>query len=648
MPAAPFRRPCALLLLLPALAGPAHAQQSSDVMQLVRADRWTEADAAAAQEPDPVARKLVLYYRLLAPAAATAAEIGRFIADSPDWPLQGTLARRRDEALAADADDNDAAQQCDQGAADSAAGFGRCAAAYSALDRPSEAVAFSRRAWIALPSDPATEQAFLSHWNVAIGRAEQYQRFDRLAWSDTAAATRQALRLDPLDRARAEARLALRRDDARALALVAALPATDRAEPVLVLEQARYLRRASQDADALQLWITAGGVAERAAAVDRLPAFWDERNILARHRLRDGDPQGAYALAAGHAQRATEQVAEAEFLAGFIALRKLNDRVAATRHFRTLADISKAAITQGRAHYWLARAAGGEAARREYELAAAFPNTFYGQLAALALGDSASGLAARITGQHDPGWDASQALGFAGRELARAGAYLVSWGDPHRAQAFLLRLADVTPDAADRSMAARLAVGFAMPETAVAVARKAGRDGVVLLDTGWPQAVELTPKLAVDPALALGIIRQESSFDTTTVSPVGARGLMQLMPGTASLVAKQLGLRGALSLTEDAATNIELGTTYLHGLLDDFANCTPLAVAAYNAGPSRVNEWLISNGDPRGGSVDMLDWIEQIPFGETRNYVQRVTENQVVYQAKRGELTAHPLAQWLR
>ena len=646
MRAAPIRPVVALLLF--AFAAPAGAQDS-DVMAAVRADRWADAQAAVIGVPDPAAGKLVTYYRLLAPGAASASEIGQFIADSPDWPMQATLAKRRDEALATDSDDAAAARQCDQGAAISAAGLGRCAEAYSALGRSADATGFARRAWIALPPDPPRETLLLGRWAPVLGRAEQWQRFDRLAWSDTAGAAGQVPRLDPADRSAAAARLALRRDDTGALALVAALAPAEQSDPALVLEEARYLRRATLDADALTLWTDAGFAAERATPADRLAAFWDERNILARHRLRDGDAQGAYALAADDAQTAPEQVADANFLAGFIALRKLDDRARAARHFQRLADGSKAAITQGRAHFWLARAAATEdGAKRDYLAAAAYPNTFYGQLAALALGEGPAGLAARITAHQDPGWNEAQALAFAGRELARAGAYLVSWGEPRRAIAFLLRLTEIAPDPADRAMAARLAAGFGMPETAIAIARRAGRDGVVLLDAGWPQAADIPQGAGVEPALALGIIRQESSFDSTTVSPVGAQGLMQLMPETAAQTAKLLGLRRLPSLTGDPAVNVQLGTAYLHELLDQFDGCTPLAVAAYNAGPGRVNEWLASNGDPRGGGIEMIDWIEQIPFGETRNYVQRVIENEVIYRAKRGDAAPHPLAQWLR
>ena len=641
-----FWRPSLLLALL--LAGPARAD--GGIMAAIRGDRWDDAARLAAADPDPVAGKLVTFYRLLAPGQATAAEIDRFRADSPDWPLQGTLLRRRDEALAQEPDDATAASLCAADQVAAARALERCAAAFAAIGKPAEPAA--RAAWIALPPDPAEEAGFLARWNAALDRATQSARFDRLAWAGDpgGGATRQAGRLDAADRPRAAAWLALLHDDPQAIALVEALPAADRAAPGLMLAEARYFRRADLDAEALKLWLTTGAAAERAADAAHRTAFWDERDRLARRRLRDGDAEGAYALADGAAQTAPEQVADAAFLAGFIALRKLDDRGRAAPHFARLAAISGAAITQARAHFWLARASTDEAAaRREYALAAAWPSTFYGQLAALALGGGPGGLVQRIATTHDPAWDPPQALAFAGRELARAGAYLVSWDERQRAQAFLLRMSDIAPDRVDRAIAARLAGGFGMPETEIGIARRAGREGLVLLDTGWPQAAALPAGSGVEAALVLGIIRQESSFDPATVSPAGALGLMQLLPGTAEQVARQTGERLPLpSLTADTGVNLRLGTAYLRGLLAQYDGCTPLAVAAYNAGPTRVGQWLGEIGDPRLPGIEMLDWIELIPFGETRNYVQRVIENEEAYRAHSGVVAPHPLAQWLR
>jgi soluble lytic murein transglycosylase len=634
-------------LLLPAL--PARAQ---DVIGAIRANRWSDAQQAAAAYPDPVAAKLVTFYRLLAPNAASFAEIDAFMSRSPDWPMQSLLARRRDEALANDPDDGAVAGFCLKTRPVLSHALQRCAEALANTNHADQAAEFARAAWVTGPTDPQAETEFMQRWGSVLSPADQWRRFDYLAWSDTASATRQVERLDPADKPKAQARLALRRDDPNALTLVEALPAADQNAPAMMLERARWLRRANRDDEALALWTSVGQQAERAAPSSHLAAFWSERNLLARRRLQTEDAAGAYALADGHAQRAPEQVADAEFLAGFIALRMLNDPAAAARHFHKLAAVSKAAITQGRAHYWLARAAAARgdtaAAKAEYSAAAVWITTYYGQLAAIALGDDPARLNARLLSVREPRWDRQQALNFAGRETTRAAALLVAWGDPHRARAFLLRLEELTPDNADKALDARLADGLGMPDQSVAIARRAGLDALMLPDTGWPMPVTVADG-TVPPAVGLGIMRQESSFDISAVSPSGARGLMQLMPGTAQTVAHQLGLAPSLgALTTDAAYNVELGTSYLHGLIDEFGGALPLAIAAYNAGPNRVQEWL-ADLDPRAGfgKLDMIDWIELIPFSETRNYVQRVIENIVIYQAKMHDPAPHPLARWL-
>lgn len=638
-----------MMLAALALAPAARAQ---DVISALRTDRWADAAAAASQYPDPVAEKLVTYYRLIAPGAASAREITGFMAQNPDWPLQGLLARRRDDALAAEPDDAMVLELCDRVRPAGAPALLRCAQAYAVAGRAGDAAKAARRAWLHGITDPGAETAFMQDWGSVITPQDQQQRFDTLAWSNTAAAERQVARLAQADRPAAQAQLALRHDAPTASILLAALPAAIRAEPALFLEQARWLRRAGQDDAALDLWRTGGDAAERAAAPAHLPEFWAERSLLARRRLRLGDAAGAYALADDHTQQAAEQVADAAFLAGFIALRRLNDPETASRHFAAMLTVSKAAITQARAHYWLARAAAAQndvtGARQEYASAAAWPTTYYGQLAALALGDGPAALNERIRAIRDPGWTREQALDFAGREVARAAAELVAWGDPRRARVFLLRLQELAPDPADQSMAARLAIGFDLPDQAVAIARRAGLHGLMLAEDGWPLAADI-PDGTVPPALALGLIRQESSFDTGALSPAGARGLMQLMPATAQAVAQRIGARASTAaLTSDAALNVQLGTAYLGDLLDQFGGAVPLAVAAYNAGSNRVQEWLAENGDPRSGAVDMIDWIELIPFGETRNYVQRVIENVVIYQAKRREALPHPLAAWMQ
>jgi soluble lytic murein transglycosylase len=647
-------RPALVLTLLMCTTGLAASQEAPpagrDPVAAIRADNWAEAQADAAGFADPVAEKLVLYYRLLAPGAATAMEIAGFMHDNPDWPNQALLERRRQDAIAADPDDADALAQCAAAPVSEAPALLRCADALAIAGQADAADDDARKAWVMGLADPAQEAAFLHRWAGVVTPDDQWARFQNLAWHDPAAAVRQIGRLDPAHRAAAEARLAFQRDDPRAEALSATALVVEHDDPGLMLDEARYLRRADRTADALELWRRDGEATQdaiRTTDPEHLPAFWAERNLLARALLAAGDAAGAYSLASAAGQTGSDAI-DAAFLAGFIALRKLNDPAAAMRHFETLDAASKAAITQARAWYWQGRAAAaaGKDPKPDYQKAAAWPTTFYGQFATLALGDDAAALARRIDALHDPAWTRDDVFTFTGHEVVRAAAWLVAWGDPHRARAFLLRMDDLAPDPADRALTAALALRVGLPDMAVFIARRMGRDGLMLPEEGWPMPFD-PPAGELDPAVALGIMRQESSFDVGAVSPSGARGLMQLMPFTADAVARQLGVGTSLAaLTGDPEHNMRLGTAYLRQMLDLFGGSLPLAVAAYNAGPRRVEQWLKQNGDPRVGPVDMIDWIEQIPIGETRNYVQRVLENITIYRARRGEATPTLLAKW--
>ena len=254
-----------------------------------------------------------------------------------------------------------------------------------------------------------------------------------------------------------------------------------------MLDHAKWLRRAGHDDAALQLWRSTGEAAERDVEPSRQPAFWDERNLLARRLLRSEDFQGAYTLASLHQQLGAAQIADAEFLAGWIALRRLAKPDDAQRHFQALAT-SKSVITQGRAHYWLGRTAAAKgdeaAARSEYAQAAEWGTTYYGQLAARALGETGAALASRLKRLRDPVWQEARALLFAEREVARAAALLVSWNEPRRARAFLSRLDAIAPEITDRVLAARFAEALGLPDQAVSIARRAGRDGLMLPE-GW-------------------------------------------------------------------------------------------------------------------------------------------------------------------
>jgi len=628
-------------------AGPAGAAERPAVTPA----HWVEAAKLAQGLADPVAQKLVTYFRLLTPGAASAEDIAAFMSQNPDWPNQALLQRRWQEAVSAQPDVALVVGPCLQGPITLPGALVRCADALGDVGNVEAAIADATKAWVGGYSDPAGVPKFLKRWSTVLTPAQEWDRFQHFAWSDPAAAARQISRLAPPMRPVAKAQLALIQNAPDAAKLVHAVPAAGKDQPGFVLDEASWLRRKQRDGDALALWRKRGFAAEAADEKHR-SAFWAERNLLARALLKDHDDRGAEEMADDRLVTAPGDVVDAAFLAGFIALTRLHDAAAATVQFQRLAEASKAAITQGRAHYWLARAAAASGAdpRPEYEKAAAYPTTFYGQLAARALGEDPATL---VAAAHDPGFTRDQAWAFTAHELVRAAAILLAWGEPGRARAFLLRMAEVAPGEVEQALAARLALAMDMPDTAVAIARRMGVQGRMLPQDGWPVAVE-PPRApsggGVDPAVTLAVIRQESSFDHAVISPAGALGLMQLMPATAAIVAQQLGNHAVtqVSLLTDPTQNMQLGGAYMQQLLAQFGGCLPLAVAAYNAGPGRVAQWLADYGDPRTPRIDMVDWIELIPFNETRNYVERVLESVVIYRARRHEDDTTLLAQWSR
>ena len=586
---------------------------------------WPRAQSLAAHEPDAIAQKLVTFARLLTPGAATAPEIGDFLAANPLWPDAGPLRHRLADAIAAETDPLHDCRVYDPG---QNTALVACAGAERDAGHVDRAHDLAQRAWITGLRDASAEMAFLHDWPSAATPDANWRRFDAMAWARDPGASRQIAVLDAGHAAAATARLAFAHQDPGALDALAAMPESLRADPTLLLEQARWLRATNALAAALAIWRGAVAVAEPLAAAERRAAYWAERDRLARALLAAGDTSGAYFLA-DDVNVSADQAPDALFLAGWIALQRQHDPARALAKFQTLQALSHSLITQSRAWYWIGRASMGDAARQAYLRAAAFPTTYYGQLA-IAQAQGAASIAPAIRAAIDPAIPADQAGAFDKTEMVRAATTLVAWDDPHWARQFLLRQAQAANDAASFALVARTALHLGLPEIAVQTARLAGRQGVALPRTGWPAPFD--PPSGADAPLELGLMRQESSFDAGIMSGAGAIGLMQLMPATA----RQIGGGGVSTQDlKNPAENMRLGTLYFDGLLSQFGGVKPYAIAAYNAGPRRARAWIDANGDP--GNADaaaMIDWIEQIPFAETRNYVQRVLENAAVYGAR--------------
>ena len=636
-----------LLAIQPAFAQPAR-DAGRAAIAAAQAQRWGEAQSAAAQA-DPLIAKMVTWMRLTQRGGAgSAAEIVGFIESASDWPSQDALARRAEELLATDGDDALALRFFTGRPARTLEGATRHVTALVNTGRASEARAAARRAWGEdTGPDASAEAAFLARAGEFLTPDDHWRRFNRLSFGrDFGAAQRMVPLLDAQRRAMAELRLAYATSSGSD-----PNPTLAARDAGATLERARMLRRAERDQDAAAAW-AAGAAAQAGLPPEAQRAIWTERQVLARKLMRLGQPQLAYQVASQHGQTvAGEPRQEAEFLAGFIALRRLDDPARALPHFQRLAEGSRSAITQARAAYWQGRAEpDATRARAHFERAAGFPVTFYGQMGALALGENGAQISARINNLAIPRPTEAEARAFMNRELPRVLLALAELGEARRGRIFLLRLEDTAPSNAERLLVARLATALGRPDQAVWVARRAGAHGAMLVEDGWPRPYP-APESGAEPAVVYAITRQESNFEAEAVSTANARGLMQLLPATAQSVARRLNIPHQPAwLTSDPAHNIRLGSAYIQERLDRFGGVMPFAFAGYNAGSGRVDEWLATYGDPRSGSIRMLDWMEMIPFGETRNYVQRVIENVAVYRAKdpRAASLDHPMAQWTR
>ncbi|MEM6467426.1 MAG: lytic transglycosylase domain-containing protein, partial [Pseudomonadota bacterium] len=461
-------------------------------------------------------------------------------------------------------------------------------------------------------------------------------RLDALLWDGQTEQAQAMLPLvSPAQQALARARIGLRRQSRGVDALIAAVPASLQSHPGLAYE--RFLWRIAKGRwDGAEEILRATSTAR--AGLGEPEAWANRRRGLARRALRAGRSRAAYNLASQHGLNEGSNYADLEWLSGYIALRKLRDPTRALRHFQRFEKAVFTPISLGRAGYWLGRthtvAGNRSAARQAFARAAEHQTSFYGQLAAERIGADPS---RALAGGRLPDW---RTQGFLRRTPIRAALALHLAGDSAQMLRFFLH-AQETMTSQESAALSRLGLDLNRPFVAVKVAKREAREGRIVPPAYYP-VLELPRVSGVPPELSLAVARQESELNPVAVSPAGARGLMQLMPRTAQKMAGDLGLGYNLRrLTSDPGYNARLGTGYLEQMMERFDGNLILVAASYNAGPSRVDQWIGQFGDPRTSRVDPIDWIENIPFRETRNYVMRVLEGMHVY---RSRLAGRPTA----
>ncbi|PWR20229.1 lytic murein transglycosylase [Zavarzinia aquatilis] len=624
----------------PALLGAADRALYAKAFALGGRGDWDGAAALAAPARDRTLAKVIDWQRIQAREnGASFDEIAAFIERNPGWPRQSTSLARAEAAITANTGPARLVAWFQKFPPQSGIGKLRYGAALMASGERARGALLLRQGWVEASTDSDTEAEILANYGKVLTESDHIARMNRLLMDEDVTEARRLLPWLPADyRAAANAAISFIMKAGSASRDLAAVPAARANEPGLLYARVRYLRSLDLDDQAVELIarMPEGTVAQNPGR------WWPHLNYAARRLIAAGRYADAYKVARNNELSDGTDYFEAEWTAGWIALRFLRQPEAALRHFSAMSEKVRTPISVSRANYWAGRAAAalgrGSDARRWYDRAAGQSQTFYGQLAAFELGETSS---RRLPA--DPGIAAADKTAADRSELVRAIRMMIEIGEEERIRPFLKAAMEDAGGDGERAYIADMAAATGGTYAGVIAAKEAAFAGTFLVGRAYP-VLNMPAGALTEKALALALTRQESEFRPDAVSPAGARGLMQLMPGTAKLVAKDLGLRfDASKLTTDPSYNMTLGVAHLDELLDDFGGSYAMVAGAYNAGGGRIDTWIERFGDPRSSSVDVIDWIEQIPFSETRNYVQRVLENTQVYRQRLSPGQAVPL-----
>jgi soluble lytic murein transglycosylase len=606
-----------------------------NVMELVRKHKPLDAAQVQSAISDPVAKKLAEWIILRSDDNGAPVERYRaFISSNPSWPSQTFLRRRLEAALWDDRrDDATVWAWFENESPLSAKGKFSLARVMIARGDRANAERLVRDAWRNDSMSEDTENTALDLFGALLTPGDHKARMDLLLYgSEHEAALRAAKRLGSAEVALAKARIAAYRKAPNTRALLEAVPHELHGDTGYIFSKIQLLRREEKVAEAAQLMM---GAPKDPGRLYNLDEWWIERRLISRKMIDDGEYRTAY-LIARDAALPTRDIykTEQEFTAGWIALRFLNEPSTAAQHFARIGVGSVNPTTLARAGYWQGRAAEAagrsQEARSAYAAAAEHSTSYYGQLARAKLGLPQI----ELNGAPTARGRAVERL-----EIVRAVQLLYELdegeiaipifadmgenGDPD-ALAGLGELASRYGDARSMLLMGKAALNRGLPF-----------DFYAYPVNGIPPFKSIGPD--VEHSIIYAIARQESAFNPSVVSPAQAYGLMQVTPDAGKYVCKKYGANFDLArLKNDPVYNAALGAAELGGLIEDYRGSYIMTFAAYNAGRGSVNKWIDRYGDPRNPKVDAIDWVELIPFSETRNYVQRIMENLQVYRARFG------------
>jgi soluble lytic murein transglycosylase len=617
----------------PPLSGDLAAVKTA--IDLMRKAKTGEATVVEKTIGDPAAQKLVEWFILRHPdGAASFSRYAGFIADNPGWPSMGQLRRRAEARLWQERSDAATIHRFTGDQPASAKGRFALARALLAEGDSQGAERWVREAWRSQELAERIEGEAFDAFRAMLTREDHRARMDkRIGAKDLSGAMRAARRLGDDDVSIVKACAAVKANETKARDLLDAVETAARQDLGYTLCRIHWMVHHEQVAEATRLMLATPAETMELQDTDE---WWRERRALARKLLDAGDFQSAYQVVRNAALPADQfYQADFHFLPGWIALRYLNDPATARAHFAHIDDGAANPIVIARAHYWRGRAAEAagrnEEMRAEYEAAARHGTAYYGQLARAKLGLEKIEL--RAPPQPDP--DSDPALSD---ERVSAADMLYTLGERDVVRSFAADLADQSDDAALLAalgeLTARRNDARAMLELGkTALGRGLALDIYAFPTIGIPQHSQIAP--AIDRSVIYSVARTESAFDQRDKSPANAVGLMQVTPEAGRDTAKRFGVAYDWDrMVSDPVYNTQMGAAELSALLKEYSGSHIMTFAGYNAGRGRVREWVKQYGDPRDPNVDAIDWVERIPFAETRNYVQRVMENLQIYRVR--------------
>jgi peptidoglycan lytic transglycosylase len=622
----PIARPAAASL-------PPDLAATKQAIELVRQGKASEATLIATSIGDPVAQKLVEWMLLRHPESEVRFErYTAFIRANPNWPSIPLLRRRAEAKLWQDRRDAATIRRF-FGEEQPNSPLGRLAFARM-LKAEGDQVGTAREVrtvWRSAELSAELEAALLDEFRNELTRADHAARMDwRIGAKEFGAAMRAAKRLGVDEVAIVKACAATEADSTKAGALLDAAPSEARRDMGFALCRLHWLVRQNKFAAAAMLVLAASSEDLQRQDTDE---WWRERRLLARGLIDLGDSKTAYRVVREAAPPANPYYrAEFHFMAGWIALRFLDDPAAALKHFAYVDEGSVDPIVRARAAYWRGRAAEAtgqfEEMRAQYEAAARYPTAYYGQLARARLGFGELAL-------RDP---PPEPVHGVARELLHAADILYAIGERDLVASFGTEFAEESSDAATIAALGQLTRHYDDARAMLLIGKTALARGLVMDQYAFPD-VGVPPYSPIGPQLDLcvvySIVRTESAFDQRDKSPAKAVGLMQVTPEAGRDTAKRFGVAYDWNgLVSDPVYNTQMGAAEVAALLKEYRGSYIMTFAGYNAGRGRVRQWVAQHGDPRDSKVDAVDWVERIPIAETRNYVQRVLENLQVYRAR--------------